>query len=1100
MAENPIKASDLFEDDGTIQKLIDQLSQLDKNLSSVRDNIVTSAKKVKDELSKANIVQDAGQKVTQQAAEEAQKLAEVNSKVTVIQRELEKVTGTVNERYKEYMRIQRESKTLAQSMAKFEEASSSQKSEIIKEVTRLRFETQALNRETKLTVKENMSASGSYDKLAAQHAKMTMQLRAMSDEQRYNTEEGRRMESQSKAIYNEMIRMQMATGPATLKVGSYTEALRESNLSLREMTTELMKLKSMSLEGKTEAEIKDIEKAIGETTDKMKKYKMEVEAYGMDTYQMISGAASGIIASIQGMAGALNVLGIEGEALKKVQNNMLSMIAITQALERMERLYHQRVYQTLILRTKNTAVMLKELAVKKWHAAQTWLNVRAQQAQAGTTVTNTVATGAAAAATTGATVATGAWTIAVRAFSTAVYNIPVLGWLLAILGAIIAATVALVRHWDKVTGVFRSMGQWLGIVKDTADEAERAAEKIKAMNLEMKLSERAIDIATKASQRQIDLMKAMGASADQVAKKERDLLTAQISNAKHRMQLARDMGDWDVYNDMRESIEDLEHDLKIHDLSEANRQKDEKKRNQERAQAYADANKKRVIDERKASKELAVIMAKHALDQAKTEKEKEYRTTAVYSAMEEQMIDAAKIELENADLTASQRKLIEAKLGIDLLALRAEQSEAMLDQEKRRFDLLAEITNSDEQKVTAALQQAYQDRLTLAGEDVQLRLAIEKWYQDQKDAIKSEQTKKDAETELKAFEAQLDLEESRFNVEKRTQAEQQSFRLKQDIQYYQKRLELQAKYGGIMTEGEIEIVQNMITALQRELDEMGQGDKGDFWSKLGINISPEKRQAIQQSTQYALNQISQIIQARNQQAQAAVQAAQSETDAAKAAYEKEAELMRKGEANRAAAAEMEMRSAEQRQKQAEQLGEKERKRAARLEGLAQAGNLVTASTKIWAQAGPYLAIPLIALMWASFYAQRRQAAKATKETYGTGHFETVDTGGSHASGNDVSFPIDRRVERGESWAVFNKRATRRYGADNLEKMVGDINTLTLESNLGMLADGKDGGVMVDMSGVERKLGTLISQGSQRTYIDNKGRLVIEKGNTKRIYG
>jgi hypothetical protein len=514
MAENPIKASDLFEDDGAIQKLIDQLMQLDKNLTGIRDNIVKSAKNIQSEVSKANVIHENGHKVIQKSAEEAQKLAEANSKVNVVQKELQKVTGTVNERYKEYMRIQKESKTLAQTMAKFDEASASQKSEIIKEVTKLKFQTQELNRVTKLSVKENMSASGSYNQLSAQYSKIKLELNAMSQEQRYNTEEGRRMESQSKAIYNEMIRMQMATGQHQLKVGSYTEALRDSNLSLREMTKELMRLKSISLEGKTEVEIRDIETAIGETTDRMKKYRMEVEAYGMDTLQMVAGAAGGAIAGIQGLAGAFNVLGIENESLKKVQQNMLSMIAITQALERLERLYHQRVYQTLILRTKNLVLSGKELVMKKWHAAQTWLNVRAQQAQNRATVTGTIAARASATATGIAAVATKGWTAAVIAFNTAVYNIPVLGWILAILGAIIAAVVALVRYWDKVKGFFVGIGRAVGIVKKDIDDlehaADRAARSMRRLEAELRMQDRAIDIAVKAGRRHIEILKAWG--------------------------------------------------------------------------------------------------------------------------------------------------------------------------------------------------------------------------------------------------------------------------------------------------------------------------------------------------------------------------------------------------------------------------------------------------------------------------------------------------------------------------------------------------------------------------------------------------------------
>jgi hypothetical protein len=509
-------------------------------------------------------------------------------------------------------------------------------------------------------------------------------------------------------------------------------------------------------------------------------------------------------------------------------------------------------------------------------------------------------------------------------------------------------------------------------------------------------------------------------------------------------------------------------------------------------QQSKEAARKRAINEEKAALELNVLLAKTDHDR--------------YEATKKQLQRLAEIEIQEGDLTASQIKIIREKLNIDLEALDADRNEALYNIEKQRFAMLAEISNTEEHKALAALQQTYQDRLKLAGEDAELRLAIEKWFENQKQELKDQAAAKQADADLKAFDDELRLEESRFNVEKRTQAEQQRFKLEQDIQYYKKRLELQQKYGNILTDGEVEIIQNTIKAIQRELDGIGQGEGGDFWSMIGINISPDKQQLIRDSTAFALSQIGQIIQARNQQAQAAAQAAQTEVNAAKSAYEKEAELMRKGEANRAAAAESEMRRAEESQKRAEKLAEKERKRAARLEGLAQAGNLLTASTKILSQAGIPLAIPFLSLLWGTFYAQRRMAAKATKETYGKGHFEMIDQGGSHASGNDVPLGIDhrnRRVERGEAFAVFNKKATAKYGPRTIRDFVNNINDLTVERSIKIFSNEHQTTnvpmPVLDSEGIKDILRNIEKQGSQSTYIDNQGRVVVQKGNSKRTF-
>lgn len=87
--------------------------------------------------------------------------------------------------------------------------------------------------------------------------------------------------------------------------------------------------------------------------------------------------------------------------------------------------------------------------------------------------------------------------------------------------------------------------------------------------------------------------------------------------------------------------------------------------------------------------------------------------------------------------------------------------------------------------------------------------------------------------------------------------------------------------------------------------------------------------------------------------------------------------------------------------------------------------MVSATALIWSQLGFPLAIPAIAVMWATFAASKIKAAQLAKQTGETGGTETYGdgtveylSGGSHQSGKDVDLGTKpdgtrRRAEGGE---------------------------------------------------------------------------------------
>ena len=85
----------------------------------------------------------------------------------------------------------------------------------------------SLQKEEQQLTKIIKSKAGSYDQLSAQYSKNKKELNAMSAQQRYATEEGRRLEKETREIYKQMNEMQKATGRYVLQVGNYRIALND---------------------------------------------------------------------------------------------------------------------------------------------------------------------------------------------------------------------------------------------------------------------------------------------------------------------------------------------------------------------------------------------------------------------------------------------------------------------------------------------------------------------------------------------------------------------------------------------------------------------------------------------------------------------------------------------------------------------------------------------------------------------------------------------------------------------------------------------------------------------------------------------------------
>lgn len=179
---NPIKYSDLVSPDNSITDLIKQLDELSDAYTNALKNIRAEAIQLAAVLQKVSGATEDGRNTTKKAADDAERLARA-------QRDL--------------------------AFAESENA---------KKLAELKLAQQEANQINKLIVKINQSAEGSYNKLSAQYSLNKIYLNNMTKAERENTAEGRKLVEQTREIYEEMKRLQEATGKYQLNVGNYTEA------------------------------------------------------------------------------------------------------------------------------------------------------------------------------------------------------------------------------------------------------------------------------------------------------------------------------------------------------------------------------------------------------------------------------------------------------------------------------------------------------------------------------------------------------------------------------------------------------------------------------------------------------------------------------------------------------------------------------------------------------------------------------------------------------------------------------------------------------------------------------------------------------------
>ena len=377
---------------------------------------------------------------------------------------------------------------------------------------------------------------------------------------------------------------------------------------------------------------------------------------------------------------------------------------------------------------------------------------------------------------------------------------------------------------------------------------------------------------------------------------------------------------------------------------------------------------------------------------------------------------------------------------------------------------------------------------------------------------------------MSSFDEQQALDKAVFNEVKRSETEITRFKLEQEKARWQEQIRL-AEAGGLdWSQAQIDAAKATVKGIDRELSELDdfiknigkKGLGGTLLEKLGFD--DDQIDALKDAVNIVIEQLQSIMDAEVELAEQAVEAAEARVEAAQKAYDAEVEARNNGYANNVATAKKELEQEKKNQQEKQKMLQAAQKRQEAMNTVTQASSLVTASANLWSSfssipiVGPALALAAIATMWTSFAVAKIKAKQVTasqSDEYGEGGLEFLE-GGSHASGDDIDLGVKNkkkrrmRAEGGEALAIISKKRTRKY-KKILPDVINSLNKGTFEDkylnafassdglNISLNSNGS-----VDLSKIEDDVRSIRKQSETKYYTLPNGTVVIQHKNVKRI--
>jgi hypothetical protein len=914
---------------------------------------------------------------------------------------------------------------------------------------------------TKLEAKLSTSLEGSYNKLSAQYELNKLKLNAMSKAERAGTEAGRELEKQTLAIYQRMSKLQEATGKHTLSVGNYAKGMYGLNTSVNQISRELPTL-AMNLNTFFLA----ISNNIPMLTDEVGKLRAANKAAAEEGKATIP-VGRAIASAIFSWQTALSI----GVALLTA--------------------YGKDLVQWIGKMIKGTSVITKQAAALK--------KLKEARKEAAKGASEEIAK------------------------LNLLYD---------------AATKVTKGREDQVKAIKALKKEWPEYFKNLSDETIKAGEASEAYErlaksiLKVARSEAAKNKITENFEKILDYENQIQDQREKLEKYKKEMSAAQERGEEYFSPLARITDKWiedsRKIKKINEEIKTLQlqnkkllEDIDIGSLTGDKAGKDNAldilKEYTDSTIALIKNRSTREIEELrvKYKREISEYRKKLDTDEALTKEDKEIINKIIINKEKdlENKINEIKKEAEEDRIKLQEEEVssaiafIKNKSTREIEELRTKYSREISEyQTKLNTDeTLTEEMRETINKIMVNKEKDLENKIN----EVKSKAAADRAKLRKKETERELSEKREIfDSRLERIEQEYDLELSEIDLLKTTEEEKTKLILQAEKDRLQKIIAMNEASGKFLSDIQIQIMKNTIEGVDKEISSLGEKKDFDLYSLMGIKLDDEKKEAISTSTQFAIDQVGALLEAKVEAAEKAVEIANREVDTAQNRLNMELEARNKGYASNVSLAEKELNMAKKNQEKALKEQKKAQKAQLALQTITQASDLVSASAKIWSQLGFPWAIPALAVMWGSFAAAKIKAAQLTKKEYAEGGLEFLDYGGSHSSGNDIHLGLtgdgkDRRAERGEALAIVKKSATRKY-KNSLPDIIDSINKGIFEQKYGNFygTDGMQVNIIqnnTNLHTLEKDVNDIKKQGERRYFMDNKGRIIETYKNLKRVY-
>lgn len=1049
--------------------------QLLNDILNLKNQIKALDDQMKPHIQTLSEVEKAEQRLAYLQSDEGKRLLELKAKIAELTSARKQQKATVD--------------PLAQAQEKLAYAQSEENQQLKLYSTQIR----EANQIAQLQATIANSAEGSYNRLSAQYALNKIRLNQMSAAEREAADSGKKLEAETNAIYQQMIKLQEATGNYRLSVGHYQKTWDGLGISISQVVRELPAA-AVSLNTFFLGISNNIPMVVDEI-NRLRKQNELLAAEGKEQISVTKSVVKSLFSWNTALVVLLTVFSMYGkEIITWIDKTLAGRDAAKSFEDALEDLNSE-------LGKGSTGAYGQQIAVLR-RLSENWRdlgdNVKAQTqwiknnekefGKLGITIDNINDANNAFVENTESVVAA----YKARAKAEAALNI-VSQQYQKLLAAENKAELEKVREYgffDKTINYFKAL--WGGISGPDSDlSLGTRLKKQRQRNVES--LQKDADALEKEVESYFNVWKFYEDQADALFK---EIGLEESHKKDKRGRTPRDADD--RLNNLALAAE------KAYQKSRTEIERDENKKR--RAEAFASFNQEIADLNDKYSRIQKILNGQDEKYKKLTESQKE---TAI----------KALDDIENA-IKNKQKGLT---LSLDLLNIDVEIQKA--EQLLELLELEGEVSKKGSyEELSNSLKRLDVERQIALLKNAQLPEA----KRQPTSAINASFDKQKAITvgsfNMSSFDEQQALDEAVFNEVKRSETEITRFKLEQEKARWQEQIRL-AEAGGLdWSQAQIDAAKATVKGIDRELSELDdfiknigkKGLGGTLLEKLGFD--DDQIDALKDAVNIVIEQLQSIMDAEVELAEQAVEAAEARVEAAQKAYDAEVEARNNGYANNVATAKKELEQEKKNQQEKQKMLQAAQKRQEAMNTVTQASSLVTASANLWSSfssipiVGPALALAAIATMWTSFAVAKIKAKQVTasqSDEYGEGGLEFLE-GGSHASGDDIDLGVKNkkkrrmRAEGGEALAIISKKRTRKY-KKILPDVINSLNKGTFEDkylnafassdglNISLNSNGS-----VDLSKIEDDVRSIRKQSETKYYTLPNGTVVIQHKNVKRI--